>query len=92
MILERLPVSDRVRFLRSLALLVGGPDQVHFLFFLREQVLSLLGLSFELADGNLQLFDFLHSLDQVSLLGCFGLLKLNFNLLCQLFLPAELAA
>ena len=88
-VFECLPVPDSESLFSSPTLVVSGLHQIHLFFLLREQVLSLLGLGFELSDLHLQLFDLLHRLDQVSLLGGLRFLELGLGLAHQLFLPVE---
>ena len=89
-VLECLPVSDSESLFSCSTLVVSGLHQVHLFFLLGEQVLSLLGLSFELSNLNFQLLDLLRRLDQVGLLGGLRFLELGLGLAHQLFLPAEL--
>jgi len=58
-VLEGLPVPDRVRIFRCFAFLIGRLHHFDLFFLLREKVLCLLRLGFELSDLNLQLFYFL---------------------------------
>ena len=90
-VFECLPVSDSEGLFSCSALVISGLHQIHLFLLLGEQVLSLLSLCFELSNLHFQLFDLLHRLDQVSLLGRLRFLELGLSLAHQLFLPVEVA-
>ena len=89
-VLECLPVPDSESLFGCSTLVVSGLHKVHLFFLLGEQVLSLLGLSFELSNLHFQLLDLLRRLNQVGLLGGLRFLELGLGLAHQLFLPTEL--